>query len=70
MRKILLACLLAVAFAGCATIAKLTDSAAERAGKAIAEYCKLPADQRLQFGALLVKHAAPNSAQINCATSP
>ena len=53
--------------ASCAQLLALTDSAAERAGKGIAEYCKLPAESRLQFRELVAKHAAPHAARIDCA---
>jgi hypothetical protein len=56
-----------LAMGGCAVVERLTDDAAERAGKAIAEYCKLPAETREQFRGKVAEHAAPHSARIDCA---
>ena len=51
---------------GCAMLEKFTDDAAVQAGKAIKEYCKLPADTRDKFRAKVAERAAPNTATINC----
>jgi hypothetical protein len=69
MRELRILVVLAVlaTVASCAQLLALTDSAAERAGRAIAEYCKLPAESRAQFRAMVAERAAPHSAQINCA---
>jgi len=56
--------------ASCAQFAALLDSSAEQAGKAIAEYCKLPAESRALFRVKVAERAAPHSAQINCALAP
>jgi hypothetical protein len=65
--RLLLALVALATVASCAQIMALTDSAADKAGKAIAEYCKLPAETRAQFRVKVAERAAPHSATINCA---
>ena len=65
--RLLLALVVLASVASCAQIAALLDSSAEQAGKAIAEYCKLPAESRSLFRAKVAERAAPHSATINCA---
>ena len=69
MRELRILAVLAVlaTAASCAQLLALTDSAADRAGKAIAEYCKLPVEARELFRAQVAAHAAPHSARIDCA---
>lgn len=71
MHKMLMVLTIALAFlyyvAGRLVVAKLTDGAADQAGKSIAEYCKLPAEARAEFRAKVAARAAPHSARIDCA---
>lgn len=65
--RALLVVVLAASLGACAQLAALTDGAADRAGKAIAEYCQLPEETRIEFRAKVARHAAPHAARITCA---
>jgi outer membrane biogenesis lipoprotein LolB len=54
---------------GCAQLLKLQGQAAEKAAQAIEQYCKnTDPDFRAKFRAEVNAKAAPNSAEINCAS--
>lgn len=67
MTKTMLAMLLAGALTACAALTETSERAARNAGRAIAEYCKLPQESRLQFRGMVNEAAAPHAAAINCA---
>lgn len=63
---LMLATMLAAALTSCALLMETSEKAAKNAGDAIAEYCKLPKETRVQFRELVNKRAAPHVANIAC----